>query len=179
MGTRFLASSEMAISAAWKRMILEADATDSLKADFLDAILPPYNRPHYQAAGRVLRTAFYEQWSGREDDLTKRAAEIGPQVMRAILAGGGEEYVPFAGQSVGLVREILPAAEIVRRVIAEAERVLAGLSTGGSHAPPRKLPSRGASDVLRDASVRPRPARARLQQDAAGGPQYLKNEDGR
>jgi enoyl-[acyl-carrier protein] reductase II len=143
MGTRFLASTEMAISAAWKRMILEADATDSLQAAFLDAILSPYNRPHYQAAGRVLRTPFYEQWCGRADDLAQRAAEIGPQVMRTILAGGGEEYVPFAGQSVGLVHEILPGAEIVRRVVADAERVLAGLSTGGSDAPHGSYPHGG------------------------------------
>ena len=62
--------------------------------------------------------------------------------MRAILAGGGEEYVPFAGQSAGLVHEILPAAEIVRRVIAEAERVLADLSTGaGSDAPHESYPT--------------------------------------
>lgn len=42
MGTRFLASTEMTVSTEWKQMIVEADATDSLKAEMLDVILPPY-----------------------------------------------------------------------------------------------------------------------------------------
>jgi hypothetical protein len=33
--------------------------------------------------------------------------------------------VPFTGQSVGLVREVLPAGEILRRLIAEAAVALA------------------------------------------------------
>jgi enoyl-[acyl-carrier protein] reductase II len=124
MGTRFLASTEMAISAQWKRMILEADALDTLKAELLDAILPHHNRPYYPAVPRVLRTPFYEQWSGREDELVERAGDVGPEVVRAILSGSGHEYVPFAGQSVGLVNDILPAAEILRRVVTEADRIM-------------------------------------------------------
>ncbi len=34
------------------------------------------------------------------------------------------EIVPFTGQSTGLVREILPVAEIVRTLLSEAERAL-------------------------------------------------------
>jgi nitronate monooxygenase/enoyl-[acyl-carrier protein] reductase II len=127
MGTRFLASAEMAVSAEWKRMILDADATDAVQAELLEAILPAYNRPHYRAAGRVLRTPFYDRWADRVDELAARAAQVGPEVLSAILAGGGHEYVPFAGQSAGLVHDILPAAEIVRRTVAEAEGILAGL----------------------------------------------------
>ena len=45
-----------------------------------------------------------------------------------MLAGRGHEYVPFAGQSVGLIHDILPAAEILRRVIAETEAALSTAS---------------------------------------------------
>ena len=127
MGTRFLASTEMTVSTEWKQMIVEADATDSLKAEMLDVILPPYTRPHYPAVGRVLRTPFYDQWAGRADKLAEGAGQIGPEILTAILAGGGHEYLPFSGQSAGLVHEILPAAEIVRRVVAEADQILADL----------------------------------------------------
>ena len=41
------------------------------------------------------------------------------------MAGDGHEYVPFAGQSAGLIGDILPAAEIVRRTVAQAENALA------------------------------------------------------
>ncbi|MEU9372684.1 hypothetical protein AB0D94_02735 [Streptomyces sp. NPDC048255] len=52
-------------------------------------------------------------------------AETVPRVMAAILAGGGEEDLPFTGQSTALVHEILPACEIVRRTVREAEAALA------------------------------------------------------
>jgi nitronate monooxygenase/enoyl-[acyl-carrier protein] reductase II len=77
----------------------------------------------------VLRTPFYDQWAGRADELAQRADELGPTILEAILNGRGHEYMPFAGQSAGLVREILPAAEIVRSVVAEADRILTSLSS--------------------------------------------------
>jgi nitronate monooxygenase/enoyl-[acyl-carrier protein] reductase II len=46
-------------------------------------------------------------------------------VVAALRAGRAHEIVPFTGQTTGLIRDILPAAEIVRRLVAEAERALA------------------------------------------------------
>jgi hypothetical protein len=34
------------------------------------------------------------------------------------------ESVPFTGETTGLIREILPAAEIVRRVVEDARAIL-------------------------------------------------------
>ena len=51
-----------------------------------------------------------------------------PLIVSAVLAGGGQEYVPFAGQSVGLVDEVLPAAEIVHRTCAQAAAILGELA---------------------------------------------------
>jgi NAD(P)H-dependent flavin oxidoreductase YrpB (nitropropane dioxygenase family) len=56
-------------------------------------------------------------------------------LIQALLDGRGHEYLPFTGQSVGLVTEVLPAAEIVRRVVEEAEEALHTAS--GSIARPR------------------------------------------
>jgi nitronate monooxygenase/enoyl-[acyl-carrier protein] reductase II len=42
------------------------------------------------------------------------------------------EYVPFAGQTAGAIHDILPAAEIVRRIIAEAEEALRGAAARAS-----------------------------------------------
>ena len=47
---------------------------------------------------------------------------------RDSLVGRIEELSLWAGQSVGLVHEVLPAAEIVRRTLAEAEATLAALA---------------------------------------------------
>jgi hypothetical protein len=50
---------------------------------------------------------------------------MGARLREALLAGGGHEYLPFTGQSAGLIADIVPAAEIVVRVVADAEAVLA------------------------------------------------------
>ncbi|MBI2287863.1 MAG: hypothetical protein HYU83_02595 [Chloroflexi bacterium] len=46
------------------------------------------------------------------------------EVISAIQQGKMEEFIPWAGQTAGLVHEVLPAAEIVKRIIAEAEEAL-------------------------------------------------------
>ena len=43
--------------------------------------------------------------------------------------GNAEAMALYAGQSVGLARERRPAAEIVRDLVAEAERTLASIAT--------------------------------------------------
>ncbi len=129
MGTRFLATPEMRIDEGWKRMLVSAASRDARHDEVLDRVLPPFNRPHYPAAARMLPTAFSREWEGRGDELAARATEIAPEIVRSVLAGGGHEYVPFAGQSVGLVDEVLPAGEIVRRTVSGADEILARFSS--------------------------------------------------
>jgi len=93
----------------------------------MDALLPPFNRPHYPVSARILRTRFLDEWGARPDELAARVGEFGPKMMESVLRGEGHEYLPFTGQSAGLVREVLPAAEIIRRTIAEAESIIVGL----------------------------------------------------
>jgi nitronate monooxygenase/enoyl-[acyl-carrier protein] reductase II len=127
MGTRFLASCEMHVAEEWKQHIVRAQSTDSVKAEVMDALLPPFNRPYYPVTARILRTRFLEEWGDRPDELATRVGEFAPKMMESVLRGDGHEYLPFTGQSAGLVRDVLPAAEIIRRTLAEAEAVLAGL----------------------------------------------------
>ena len=44
--------------------------------------------------------------------------------MAAVRAGGGEDHLPFAGQSVELIHEVRPDREVVRRLVDEAEAAL-------------------------------------------------------
>ncbi|MFI6147499.1 NAD(P)H-dependent flavin oxidoreductase [Streptomyces sp. NPDC051109] len=123
MGTRFLASEEMSVSRAWKTRIIESAASDAVKALGSERILPPFNLPRSAGVPRCLRTPLVDTL--REHPERVDPAETVPRVMAAILAGGGEEYLPFTGQSTALVQEILPAGEIVRRTVREAEAALA------------------------------------------------------
>jgi hypothetical protein len=50
---------------------------------------------------------------------------------RRVRTNGGHDLVPFTGQSAALVRDVLPAADLVARLVADADRALqraAGLS---------------------------------------------------
>ena len=126
MGTRFVASSEFSGSVDWKKMIVDAGAEDTVQTDALEPIMPPYTMATpWHGKARMLRSPFLAKWDGRTNELAERAGELGPEMIAAILAGDGHGYVPFAGQSVGLIGDILPAAEIVRRTVGEAQNALA------------------------------------------------------
>jgi enoyl-[acyl-carrier protein] reductase II len=123
MGTRFLASTELRVDDEWKQLIVEADALDAVKIVNSERALPPYSREVPPIAPRALSTPLIEQL--RDDPDSVEPSEVGPQLVQAVLRGGGHEYMPFAGQSVALIHEVLPAAEIMGRILGEAEAALA------------------------------------------------------
>ena len=91
--------------------------------------LPPASEGSYEGvAPRVLRTPFVERWNAERAEARRSAAELGREVLGAILAGRGHEYLPFSGQTVGMIDEVLPAREIVRLLVEGAERALARAS---------------------------------------------------
>ncbi len=125
MGTRFLASTEMRIAGAWKDRIVAADALDAVKVDNSERIMPPFNRPGGPAQPRALRTSLTERL--RADPESIDAGRVAADLRAALLRGMGEDHLPFTGQSAGLVHDVLPAADIVRRVAADAEATIASL----------------------------------------------------
>jgi nitronate monooxygenase/enoyl-[acyl-carrier protein] reductase II len=132
MGTRFLASREMRVAEAWTRRIVAADALEAVKVDN-DSFLPSYTLPGVAAQPRALRTPLIDRLC--EDPGSVDPAEVGPAFLEAVPDGRGHEYLPFAGQSVALVDQVLPAAEIVRRVVEEADAVLHRLAPTRTPAP--------------------------------------------
>jgi nitronate monooxygenase/enoyl-[acyl-carrier protein] reductase II len=128
MGTRFLASTEMRIADAWKDRIVAADALDAVKVTNSERVMPPFTRPGEPAEPRALRTSLIDQL--RLDPESVDAVRVGSDLRAAVLRGEGENHLPFTGQSAGLVHDVLPAAEIVRRTMAEAEATVAALAPG-------------------------------------------------
>ena len=117
VGTRFLASTEAGAAEAWKEQIVAAQSEDCVRFTAWRAMMPAGG---YDAVPRVMRTAFVDEWHGRPGDAAERAEELRGEVMGAIRAGRAHELTPFTGQSAGLVADVLPAGEIVRRIAAEA-----------------------------------------------------------
>jgi nitronate monooxygenase/enoyl-[acyl-carrier protein] reductase II len=125
LGTRFLATDEMAIDPAWKRRIVAAEAQDAVKVAHSERVMPPFTLPQVGApfAPRALRTDLIDQLESAPDEVDP--AVLGPTLLRAVRAGGGHDLLPFTGQSAQLVHDVVPARELVARLVREAEQALA------------------------------------------------------
>jgi len=130
VGTRLLASEEMAVAAEWKQRVVEAGALDAVKVPHSERVLPPYNRPGGPADPRALRTPLIDRLG--EDPESVDPATMGPELLAALREDRMHEYIPFAGQSAALVHDVRPAGEIVRELVAGAEAALARAARAAS-----------------------------------------------
>jgi nitronate monooxygenase/enoyl-[acyl-carrier protein] reductase II len=126
LGTRFLASTEMTIDRTWKDRIVAAGPLDAVKVPHSERVMPPFTLPQAGVpfAPRALRTELIDRLETDPDSVDP--AEIGPQLLAAVRAGGGHDLLPFAGQSAALVHDIAPAGELVARLLAETTAALRG-----------------------------------------------------
>lgn len=124
LGTRFLATTEMVIDQSWKERIVAATATDAVKVEHAERVMPPFTLPQIGTpnAPRALRTPLTDQLEHDPD--TVDPAIIGPRFIAAVKAGGGHDLLPFTGQSAALVHDIVPATELMARLIAETATAL-------------------------------------------------------
>ena len=124
VGTRFLASTEAHISKEWQDRLVAASSEDTVKVEFADHVFPPPGPGGYPASPRVLKTHFVEEWNRRKTEVASHAPDLSYVMISAVKEGRGHEYVPFSGQSAGLIHEIMPAAEILHSMVSEAEAAL-------------------------------------------------------
>jgi NAD(P)H-dependent flavin oxidoreductase YrpB (nitropropane dioxygenase family) len=124
LGTRFLATMEMAIDREWKDRIVAAGALDAVKVPHADRVMPPFTLPQIGVpfAPRALRTELIDRLEHDPDGVDPAA--VGPQLVAAVRAGGGHDLLPFAGQSAALVHDVVPAGELVARLVDETTAAL-------------------------------------------------------
>ena len=122
VGTRFLASEEAGASEAWKQRIVEIESEETVRFETWSSIMPETSG--YDVVPRVIRTDFVTRWERQADEAREQAEELRDHVLTAAREGRQHEATPFAGQTAGLIHELLPAGEIVRRMVAEAEEAL-------------------------------------------------------
>jgi NAD(P)H-dependent flavin oxidoreductase YrpB (nitropropane dioxygenase family) len=122
LGTRFLATPESPIPEGFKRTILESDGHDTLLTEIPDIAA---GRVWPGAMSRVRRNRFVERWAGREWELRMRRDEVGGSVADARRRDDTQEYTLGTGQTAGLISDLKPAAQVVRDVVDEAERIIA------------------------------------------------------
>ena len=113
IGTPFLLAQEARNSDIARERIASSDETQTIYTRVYDRMAGKAWPKEF--GGRALRTPFLDRWTGREEEL------LADERVR-------ETFDPkekiYAGQSVGLLREVKPAAKIVDSIAKEAERYL-------------------------------------------------------
>lgn len=124
MGTRFYASVEADGAEQAKRLICAANSGETVRGVVFD-----WSRKLLWPAPFTARTLINEHartWTGREIELMQRADQIAVDYAAAKAAGNFDVAAVFAGESAGLIHDIPPAAEIVDRIVTEADQILSG-----------------------------------------------------
>ena len=138
LGTRLIATTEAHAHPVYKQKILQASENDTVRTTLFGFGWP--NAPH-----RTLRTPFVERWlleerrgsEERPDEPRIGETKIGGQPVPLLRfmgfpptpdTSGDLESMDFlAGQGVGLVKEIKPAADVVRELLDGARHIVSAL----------------------------------------------------
>lgn len=133
LGTRFLMTDESYAHPIYKKKLIESDETEYTDV-FGRARWP--GAPH-----RVLRTPFFMEWRktfpGDENEtnqpvighstihgMEKEIRRFAGTVPNLSTTGEIESMAMYAGQGIGLMKEILPASEVVQRLVSGAQRLI-------------------------------------------------------
>jgi len=130
-GSRFMMSREARLHPAYQDLLVKAGVADTMVVGRGFGVI------------RVVRNRFAEEMAKAEanglSDDQRKALFIASSLKAAAFDGDVSGGKVEAGQSTGLVSEVLPAAEIVRRIGAEYAQVLSALPTPIPESNPRKI----------------------------------------
>jgi nitronate monooxygenase len=132
VGSRFWASTEALVPPSLQKAAVAASGDSTIRTTVVD-IARRFDWPKPFTA-RVLKTRFAMDWHGREAALAEPATleREEARYWNALNAGDVENTCVFAGEVVGLIRDVATAGEIIGRMVREAEALL-----GHAPDPPR------------------------------------------
>lgn len=125
MGTRFIATPEAHAPNAYKQTLLELPEDGTV-----------VSRAYTGKTCRVVRTEWTQHFEEHPEELKKFPEQVGVSMNAGANHMGAppevevdpkREFMP-AGQGVGAVRELVPAGDLVRAIVREAEQVIAAIS---------------------------------------------------
>jgi nitronate monooxygenase len=115
VGTRFSASDEALTAAPAKKRIVEASGDATVRTTVFDVVRGFDGWAGI--TGRALRNKFTESWHGREKELVANRDVEKDHYWKAAERQDFDTALVFAGEAVDLIDSVLPAAEIVRRIV--------------------------------------------------------------
>jgi enoyl-[acyl-carrier protein] reductase II len=120
IGTRFIATPEAYCHENYKQKVVQIGEEGTI-----------VTRAASGKPCRLIRNTFTREWEKREAEILPfplQAVRVGRAAsIRAREEGDIEHGNAPCGQSAGLIRDVVPAAEVMRRLVAEAEAALARL----------------------------------------------------
>ncbi|MEY3619420.1 MAG: hypothetical protein RL726_2118 [Actinomycetota bacterium] len=125
MGTRFIATPEAHAPNAYKQTLLELPEDGTV-----------VSRAYTGKTCRVVRTEWTQHFEEHPEELKKFPEQVGVSMNAGANHMGAppevevdpkREFMP-AGQGVGAVRELVPAGDLVRAIVREAEQVIAAFA---------------------------------------------------
>ena len=124
LGTRFYASEEADGAEEAKRRICAATGGSTTRGIIFD--MSRNNVWPAPFTGRCLINDHARRWTGRELELLQNVGAVAAEYAAAKAAGNFDIAAVIAGEAVGLIHDIPPAAEIVDRIVSEADQILLG-----------------------------------------------------
>ena len=132
LGTRFVATEESYAHPLYKQKLVEASETELTNI---------FGRARWPGAPqRVIKTIFFDEWKflpAEENEVEQptighttiyekeqEVHRFAGTVPNAMTVGDLESMAMYAGQGIGLIKEILPAAEVVRGLVEGAQHLI-------------------------------------------------------
>lgn len=133
IGTRFIASHEAAAAPAYRRALVEAGDDSTVRT-----------RCYTGKPARTIRNAYNADWERRTDEIEPFPNQVMESYRQGVMdyTGGSGDIDPDrsfmpAGQALGLIDEIKPAARIMEELVAETATALARLGALAAAGPER------------------------------------------
>lgn len=122
IGTRFVASKEWAGRDWEKSAVVAASADDTTRTNVYDLV---YGQQFPEGiADRMLRNEYIRTWQGRDTDILVHRDELRAELKAAHHQGDTSQLGISAGVVAGLVNSVESAADILHRLVSEAEHIL-------------------------------------------------------
>ncbi|HET7887689.1 MAG TPA: nitronate monooxygenase [Bradyrhizobium sp.] len=124
LGTRFYASIECDGAEEAKKRICAASSGETVRGVIFDVSRQIWWPAPFTA--RTLINDHARRWMGKETELIHNIEAVTAEYFAARDAGNFDVAGVFAGEAVGLIHDIPPAAVIVERIVTEADQILSG-----------------------------------------------------
>lgn len=132
LGTRFLATEESHAHPTYKKKLVDLDKT---------AYTDVFGRARWPGAPhRVLETPFFQEWRNLPSDenesnqpiighstihgVEKEIRRFAGTVPNATTTGDIESMAMYGGAGIGLIKEIVPASEVIKRLVEGAQSLI-------------------------------------------------------